>query len=175
MLGLAAGGKSLQKWSAARTAAAVHQENSSEIGPRWQRNCGRLREMIRVSASLLFVLLLATGCSTPQTARFSEQERADLIVRYYSDDTSYLLKPLMTEAAFLSILDRDAVLKVAKQQPGRQLAVVILIHYNVESQAEAVKHNWKNLLTQVGYQRVVFLRSANGMRVNGLPVLASDG
>ena len=100
----------------------------------------------RVVASLLFVLLLATGCSTPQTARFSEQERADLIVRYYTDDTSYLLKPLVTEGAFLSILDRDAVLKVAKQQPGRQLAVVILIHYNVESQAEAVKNNWKNLL-----------------------------
>ena len=133
--------------------------------------------MIRVVASLLllFVLLLATGCSTPQIARFSEQEGADLIVRYYSDDTSYMLKPSMTEGEFLSILDRDAVLKVAKQQPGRQLAVVILIHYNVESEAEAVKRNWRNLLTQVGYQRVVFLRAANGMRVNGLPVLASGG
>jgi hypothetical protein len=131
--------------------------------------------MVKVTTSLLFVLLLATACSTPRTARFSEQERADLIVRYYSDDTSYLLKPSMTEGAFLSILDRDAVLKVAKQQPGRQLAVVILIHYNVESQAEEVKRNWKDTLTQVGYQRVVFLRSSTGMRVNGLPVLASGG
>lgn len=130
---------------------------------------------MRVVASLLFVLLLATACSTPRTTRFSEQEGADLIVRYYTDDTSYLLKPLMRERGFLSVLDRDAVLKVAKQQPGRQLAVVILIHYNVESEAEAVKRNWKNLLTQVGYQRVVFLRASTGMRVNGLPVLASGG
>jgi len=121
------------------------------------------------------VLLLAAACSTPRIARFSEQERADLIVRYYSKDTSYMLKPSMTEGAFLSILDRDAVLKVAKQQPGRQLAVVILIHYNVESEAEAVKRDWKNALTQVGYQRVVFLRASNGMQANGLPVLAGGG
>ena len=33
------------------------------------------------------------------------------------------------DGAFLSILDKSAVLKVAKQQPGRELAVVILIHY----------------------------------------------
>ena len=141
----------------------------------WQKNCAKLGVMIRVAASLLFVLLLATACSTPGNARFSEQAGADLIVRYYSDDTSYLLKPPMTEGAFLSIFDRDAVLKVAQQQPGRQLAVVILIHYNVESEAEAVKRNWRNLLTQVGYQRVVFLRASTGMQVNGLPVLASGG
>ena len=131
--------------------------------------------MIRFAVSLLSVLLLATACSTPGTARFSEQERADLIIRYYSDDTSYLLKPSKMDGPFMSILDRDAVLKVAKQQPGRQLAVVILIHYNAESEAEAVKRNWKNTLTQFGYQRVVFLRALNGMKVNGLAVLASGG
>jgi hypothetical protein len=131
--------------------------------------------MIKVAASFLLVLLLATACSTPRTTRFSEQERADLVVRYYTDDTSYLLKPSMKERGFLSILDRDAVLEVAKQQPGRQLAVVILIHYNFESEAEAVKRNWRNLLTQIGYQRVVFLRASTGMQINGLPVLASGG
>ena len=131
--------------------------------------------MLKVAASLLFVVFLATACSTPRTARFSEQDRADLIVRYYSEDTSYVVKPAQTEGQFLSIFKQDAVLDVAKQQPGRKLAVVILIRYNTESEAEAVKLNWVTKLTQVGYQRVVFLRSANGMRVNGLPVLASDG
>lgn len=132
--------------------------------------------MFRVSAALFFVLLLGTSCSTPGTAqmrRFQEQDQANLVVRYYSDDTSYVLKPQKTEGAFLSILDKGAVLKVAKQQPGRQLAVVILIHYADDGQAAAVKRNWTSLLTGVGYQRVVFLRGLNGMRVNGLPVLAS--
>jgi hypothetical protein len=132
--------------------------------------------MLKVAASLVFVLLLGTSCSTPgtaQMARFQEQEQANLVVRYYTDDTSYVLKPQKTDGPFLSILDKRAVLDVAKQQSGRQLAVVILIHYADDGQAAAVKHEWRGLLTNVGYQRVVFLRGMNGMRVNGLPVLAS--
>jgi hypothetical protein len=131
--------------------------------------------MLKTAASLLFVLLLATACSTSRTARFSEQEKADLIVRYYSEDTSYVLKPSKMDGPFLSILNRDAVLDVAKLQPGRQLAVVILIHYFNESEDESVKQKWTSLLKEAGYQRIVFLRGHNGMRVNGLAVLASRG
>jgi len=131
--------------------------------------------MLKTVVSLLFVLLLATACSTPRTARFSEEEKANLIVRYYSESTSYVLKPAMTEGPFLSILNQDAVLAVAKQQPGRQLAVVVLIHYHAESEAELVKHNWTTKLTQLGYQRVVFLHGRNGMQVKGLPILVNGG
>jgi hypothetical protein len=134
--------------------------------------------MMKVCSSLLFVALLATSCSTPQTApgaRFGEQEQANLIVRYYTDSTSYVLKPAKKEGPFLAVLNKNAVLDVAKQQPDRQLAVVVLIHYGAESEAEAVKHDWKSRLTGLGYQRIVFLRARNGMRVNGLPVLASGG
>ena len=134
--------------------------------------------MLKLSASLLFVLLVATACSTPRTfreARFKERERANLIIRYYTDDTSYVLKPAKRDGSFLAVLDREAVMDVAKQQPGRQLAVVVLIHYGAESEADEVKHKWTDLLTEVGYQRVVFLRAITGMRVDGLPVLASGG
>ena len=134
--------------------------------------------MIKISASLLFVLVLATSCSTPRTsaqARFNEQERANLVVRYYTDDTSYVLKPAKSDGPFLRVLRQDAVVDVARQQPGRELAVVILIHYGDESQAAAVKQKWTSLLTDVGYQRIVFLRSLGGMQVDGLPVLASGG
>jgi len=134
--------------------------------------------MFKVSASLLFVMLLATACSTPRTARvarFNEQERANLVVRYYTDDTSYVLKPQKLDGPFLRILGKDAVVDVARQQPGRELAVVILVHYGAECQADAVKHKWVKMLKQVGYQRVVFLRASKGMTVNGLPVLAQGG
>jgi hypothetical protein len=125
-------------------------------------------------------MLLLTSCSTPRSPwaalpRFNEQDQANLVVRYYSDDTSYVLKPQTTDGPFLTILSKDAVLDVAKQQPGRQLAVVILIHYGAPSEAEAVEQNWKSLLAGAGYQRVVFLRASNGMRVNGLPVLLASG
>jgi hypothetical protein len=136
--------------------------------------------MIRISAPLLLAALLMTSCATSRTPitalpRFSEEAQADLIIRYYSDDTSYVLKPVTTEGPFLTILKKDAVLALAKQQPGRQLAVVALIHYDAESQSEAVKLDWTTLLTEAGYQRVVFLRARNSMKMNGLPVLASGG
>lgn len=134
--------------------------------------------MIKVSASLLFVVLLASACSTPQTSpvvRFNEQDQANLIFRYYTDDTSYVLKPQQTDGPFLSVLRRDDVLDVAKQLPGRELAVVILVHYACPSEADAVKNKWTGLLTKLGYQRVVFLHGSGGMQVNGLPVLAQGG
>ena len=134
--------------------------------------------MIRVCVSLLFLVLLATSCSTPHTgrrARFTEQEQANLVVRYYTDDMSYVLKPVATEGPFLAVLNKAGVLDVARQQPGRELAVVILIHYGADSETEAIQHKWSNLLTEVGYQRVVFLHAERGLRINGLPVLANGG
>ena len=136
--------------------------------------------MIKSLAPLLLVVLLLTSCATSRNPiaalpRFGEEDQADLIIRYYSDDTSYVLKPTMTEGPFLTILKKDAVLALAKQQPGRQLAVVALIHYGNESESDAVKHNWASLLTEAGYRRVVFLRARNSMKMNGLPVLASGG
>jgi hypothetical protein len=105
--------------------------------------------------------------------RFHEQDQASLIVRYYTDETSYVLKPQKTEGPFLSILRRDDVLEVAKQLPDHDLAVVILVHYPSQSAADAVKTKWSGLLTSLGYQRVVFLGGfGGGSQVNGLPVLA---
>ena len=130
---------------------------------------------MKVSASLLFIVLLATACSTPQTSRvvrFHEQDQANLIVRYYSDETSYVLKPQKTDGPFMSILRRDDVLEVAKQLPDHDLAVVILVHYPCQAAADAVKVKWTGLLTSLGYQRVVFLGGFGGKAVNGLPVLA---
>jgi len=130
---------------------------------------------MKVSASLLFIVLLATACSTPQTSqvvRFHEQDQANIIVRYYSDETSYVVKPQRTEGVFLSILRRDDVLDVAKKLPGRGLAVVILVHYPSQDTADAVRTKWASQLTGLGYQRVVFLRGFGSSQVEGLPILA---
>jgi hypothetical protein len=157
------------------TRSSMSSESDSKI-PR-QNNCEVNSVMAKISILLLLMMLLVTSCATsgPSQAavpRFNEQDQADLIVRYYSDTTSYVLKPKKTEGPFLTIHDKGAVLKLAKQQPGRQLAVVVLIHYVIESEAERVKLDWTTLLTQAGYRRVVFLRAVNSMEVTGLPILA---
>ena len=108
---------------------------------------------MKVTASLLFVVLLATACSTPRTSRvvrFQEQDQANLIVRYYTDETSYVVKPQKTDGPFLSILRWDDVLDVAKQLPGRELAVVILVHYPSQDTTEAVKTKWTRPADGIG-------------------------
>jgi hypothetical protein len=136
--------------------------------------------MLKSLAPLSLVVLLMTSCSTSRSPiaalpRFSEEAQADLIIRYYSDSTSYVLKPTTMDGPFLTIFKKDAVVALAKQQPSRQLAVVALIHYKAESEADAVKHDWTSLLTEAGYRRIVFLRARNSMRMNGLPILANGG
>ena len=36
----------------------------------------------------------------PRVVLFNDQDKANLIVRYYTDDTSYVLKPAKTEGPF---------------------------------------------------------------------------
>ena len=124
---------------------------------------------------MLFIVLLVTACSTPQTSqvvRFHEQDQANIIVRYFSDETSYVVKPQKTNGPFLSILKRNDVLDVAQQLTGRELAVVILVHYPTQDATDTVKTKWRGLLTGLGYQRVVFLGGSDTRQVNGLPILA---
>jgi len=111
--------------------------------------------------------------STPaaKTRKFAEEEEADFIARYYTDEVSYALKPAMMDGVFRSICDRALLLKLAGQQPRRELAVVVLIHYPVAETEDATKLAWVNDLTGLGYRRIVFLRSGNRMQVNGLPIL----
>jgi hypothetical protein len=105
--------------------------------------------------------------------RFTEEESADFIARYYSDETSYALKPAMMDGAFRLPCDRAALLKVAGQQPRRDFAVIVMIHYPGSRTEDAAKLAWVKDLKGLGYQRVVFLRGGNSMRVNGLPMLES--
>jgi hypothetical protein len=105
------------------------------------------------------------------SGHFADGETADLIVRYYSDDTSYLLKPSMMDGRFRAICDRPSVLKVARQQSGRELAAIVLTHYPNSGDEESIKVGWVNDLKGLGYQRIVFLRGRNSMDVKGLAIL----
>jgi hypothetical protein len=120
-------------------------------------------------------ILLLTSCSTStrvaQAPRFTEGEAADFIARYYSDETSYALKPALMEGTFRSVCDRAFLLKLAGQQPRRELAVIVMIHYMGAQQEDTIKSAWASDLKKLGYQRIVFLRGDNRMQVNGLRML----
>jgi hypothetical protein len=132
----------------------------------------------QVTASAFVVgLVLLSACSMPSSVasrpRFAEADAADFIARYYSDETSYMVKPVTMDGSYQSICDRSALLKLAREQPGRELAVIMLVHFQSTEAEEPVKLAWVNDLTGLGYRRIVFLRAGNGMQVNNLAVLES--
>ena len=118
-------------------------------------------------------LIFLTSCSTQgplakAEPKFHGTMDADIVIRYYTDDVNRVLKPLQMEGPFLTTFGKEAVLDLAKQQTGRDLAVVILLQFNC---SDRVKQDWLSPLTQMGYKRVVFLRAENGRKVEGLPIL----
>ncbi len=115
--------------------------------------------------------------SPPGNVRFVEEEQSDFIVKYFSDQLSYILKPRklvqIGEYRFQAPCDRELVLKEAAQQAQvhRDLAVVVLTHYSNAESAEAAMSGWTNDLRALRYKRLVFLRGdhmknqANTLRV----------
>jgi hypothetical protein len=135
------------------------------------------RRIISVSIVLFAVILQFTSCSTPSPTasgpRFTEEKTADFITWYYSDETSYVVKPATMDGVFLYICDRALVLKLAGQQPRRDLAVLVLTRYPNEETENSAKLAWVKELKGLGYQRIVFVRGGLSMQVTGLPILES--
>jgi hypothetical protein len=127
-------------------------------------------------AWLLLGMLLFTSCATSRQpavveSRFNEETNADIVIRHYSSEVNRVLKPLQMEGPFVSTLDKGAVISLATQQSGRELAVVILLWSNT---SDDLKRHWMKMLQEVGYKRVVFLRADTpSLMINGLPVLDS--
>ena len=103
-----------------------------------------------------------------------DEKQTDFIVRYTDDRTSYVLKPPMMEGQFRTICPRDRVLKAAADQPRRDQALVVLIHYTDLTLEQDVKVGWVKALEKLGYKRVLFCRSRNGLEVIGLPVVGAS-
>jgi len=135
---------------------------------------------IAVSAVCLLV-----SCATPTNPAaaegppFHDETNADLIVRYYSDKVSHVQKPPTMEGPFFTACERPMVLKVAAEQPKRELAVLVLMPqiYRLkdpelaEKNEDQIKAIWERDLKRVGFQHVVFLRAGRGMQVYNLPTL----
>jgi hypothetical protein len=118
---------------------------------------------------------ILTGCATSKplatVPRFNEAASASVIIWYYSDSTSYMLKPPKMEGSFRSLLSDAQVLAISKEQPGRDLAVVVLGARRSEASEAAVMKKWTTGLSQLGYRRTVFLRSEGETKVQGLPIV----
>ncbi len=127
-----------------------------------------------VHVSLVFSLLLA-GCSTPppdSRARFHDSSQASVVLQYNSRDYIFMTRPSYREQGFLRQIRRPDVPDVMDQmRVARQLAVVSLTWQLEGEELRTVLSDWKDLLKQCGFQRVVFVRGWGPTSVDGAIIL----
>lgn len=142
---------------------------------------------MKMSQSLkqLFCLLLIgatlTGCQTtaPQAdvrPRFYDSASANVILKFNRWDTIHLVRPDTRESGFLPILTRaDVEREIKSRRVDRKLAVVVLgflFPPDVEAQ---YAREWDALLSALGFQRVVVLRTGAQPTTDGLLIVHDSG
>ncbi|MEY4385465.1 MAG: hypothetical protein RLY20_748 [Verrucomicrobiota bacterium] len=114
----------------------------------------------------------SSGYHTAEGRKFDEAEFADLVLKYASDQTIFMVKPDGHEGAFYRIFNRDEICALDAQRLGRRDMAVVMIGFNRDLAVEQqIKEEWVSSLTKLNYHRVVFLRSSDHNEVNGLRVI----
>ena len=138
-----------------------------------------MKKIYSVVSSLLlgaFITLSATSCSTSRNgvavSHFHDDAMVNVVLQFSSWDYTFLLRPRYEENGFLQQVRPDNIKQVFDQLNVRRgtAAVVLGWTYNGPVLDKAVA-DWKTILGQCGFQRVVFLRAQDGNRLNGSEVI----
>ena len=130
-------------------------------------------------AGAFCAMLLLAGCETggfhsqeDHRELFRDGAQADVIVRFNRWDTIHLLRPDSREGGFLPILQRaDVQRELRTRQMNHNLAVVILGFRFPGGEEARYAGEWSALLSELGFKRVVVVRTGNRPSVDGLPVV----
>jgi len=124
-------------------------------------------------AGTLICMASCTLSSDKHSKKFGEEQFANLIIRYSTDETIYLIKPDAHEGEFFRIFDRNQIYAEAEKIGGPRLLAVVLIDYMYGTHVEhEIIDGWAASFKELNFERVVFLRSHNHHSPNGLRIIA---
>jgi hypothetical protein len=116
---------------------------------------------------LLFVL---SACSTTYP-RFREQSKVDLAVHFVSWQAITVTKPRIKEDFVTYSTRTDVERHLASIKTTHHLAVVVC-HFKLQPEQQAENQRiWREIFTNLGFERVVFLQGRESSRLNGSQVL----
>lgn len=82
-----------------------------------------------------------------------------------------MTRPDIRQDGFLPVLTRDQIARELQHRVVQRDAAVVLIGYSYSgTQLAALANDWKQLLADLGFKRVVLLRGG-GKKIEGLPVI----
>lgn len=122
------------------------------------------------------LLALGAGCSTSsrwQSSRFfHDDETVSLVLHFYRWDSIYMTRPDTRQAGFLPVLNRDQIARELRHRAMRRHTAVVVVGFvHSDMQLTNLAQDWKKLLSEQGFRRVVLLRGGGGKRIDGLPVI----
>jgi len=105
-------------------------------------------------------------------ARFHDGAAANVVVRFYSWDLIHMTRPDTRENGFLPLLDRKSVAReLCRPDVERDLAVVVLGNLYSLDQETQLFEDWKALLGERGFRRLVLVHAGYRYEIDGLIIV----
>lgn len=136
----------------------------------------------------LLLVLSVFGCATPYTnsaafkklypaanndsPRFADEDSVNAVLQFSSWNYTFLVRPQYSEDGYLQQVDGKNLEGVLDRMHVRRgtAAVVVGWTYN-GNELTGVVSDWKKILGECGFQRVVVLRAQLGNKLNGSVVV----
>lgn len=127
-----------------------------------------------------FILLSATSCSTSRSgvsgslagSHFHDDAMVNAVLQFSSWDYTFLVRPRYEENGFLQQVRPDNIKQVFDGLNVRRGTAAVVIGWTCNGPVlDKAVADWKSILGQCGFQRVVFLRAQDGNRLNGSEVI----
>jgi hypothetical protein len=126
-----------------------------------------------VRASLLLCLLslsclALTGCQTGPHKRthLRNSAQASIVLQYSSWDYIFMTQPSYREGEFLRQIHRPELSGVLDQMNVTRETAVVSLGWQYDRQTlQTLLGDWKKLLKECGFRRVVFVRGTNSTSV----------
>ncbi len=121
-------------------------------------------------------VVLVSGCETAQWSEsrrhFHEAEQADVVLRFARWDYISISRPELRRDGFLQQFRREELGKAFDQLNARRDTAVVVVGWTYRDEVlDQVVADWRSVLKQCGFRRVVCLRGSDRDNIDGLPVL----
>jgi hypothetical protein len=131
-----------------------------------------------IKAALLSIaFVLVSGCETAQWSSesrryFNEAEQADVVLRFARWDYISISRPEYRRDGFLQQLRREQLSQAFDQLGARRDTAIVVVGWTYQDEVlNQVVSDWRSVLKQCGFRRMVCLRGGDRDNINGLPVL----
>jgi hypothetical protein len=129
---------------------------------------------------LAFVMVISSCTTTTTTTanaddglpHFHDDGSVNAVLQFSSWDYTFLVRPRYADGGYLRVVRRDNVRNVLQQVNVQRGTAVVVVGWTYKGEVlDKVVADWKNILGDCGFQRVVVLRAQWGDTLNGSIIL----